>query len=245
MDGTTAAELQRDEQAEETMPGAIHVMVEGMLKDVNTILPGIVRSFDPATQTVRVQAALQTVFVGVGATTLPECVDVPVVFPAGGNFVLTFPVTAGDECLLMFSQRAIDFWWDQGGVQLPSEVRFHDLSDAFALVGVSSRPRFLSGVATDAVELRTRAGDTVLRIENEMVTAGAVAGAEKSIKADTYRGQEDQVFDSILSALTAIGSGLSALGYAAAATAIADVGTKLLAFHAQAPQFVTQKVKVF
>jgi hypothetical protein len=196
MNGETGADLQQDDELEATPERAAAVFAESLLKDTHTCLPGKVLSFDATKQTAQVQPLIQRLFVGDGAGTgwvdLPPCVDVPVQFPAGGPFVLTFPVAAGDECLLVFSERAIDFWWDRGGVQQPSEVRMHDLSDAFAIVGISSKPRFLSSVATDAVELRTRDGTTVLRMEAgriilnaDAVFLGSATGTEPAVLGAT------------------------------------------------------------
>jgi hypothetical protein len=98
-------------------------------------------------------------------------VDCPVYFPSGGGFTLSFPVAAGDECLLVFSERAIDMWWQNGikltknGAQLPSEYRTHDLSDAFVFVGISSQAHMPSGLATDAVELRANDGSSKVSID--------------------------------------------------------------------------------
>lgn len=86
---------------------------------------------------------------------LPLLLDCPIVFPHAGGASLTFPVAVGDEVLIVFSSRGIDFWWQNGGVQPPPEIRMHDLSDGFAIPGVWSQPKRLSAVAADAVQLRT------------------------------------------------------------------------------------------
>jgi hypothetical protein len=96
---------------------------------------------------------------------LPLCVDVPVAFPGGGDFFLTFPVKAGDECILMFSERAIDNWYDKGSTQSPSEYRLHDLSDGIAIVGLNSQPHKLANLQTTGAELRTRDRATFFRLE--------------------------------------------------------------------------------
>lgn len=165
MDADTALALQSDEEWEATPEAAAGARAEAIRRDLHTSMPGIIKSYDAKTQTAVVQPALQRVWRGVGPLDLPLCPDVPIYFPAGGGFVLTFPVAPGDECQLNFNERAIDYWFDRGGVQLPSEVRFHDLSDAFAYVGFSSKPRFLASVAVDAAELRTRDGSMVIRLE--------------------------------------------------------------------------------
>jgi phage baseplate assembly protein gpV len=90
-------------------------------------------------------------------------VDVPVIFPRGGGCTLTFPVKAGDECLLIFADRCIDFWWQNGGVQKPVDLRMHDLSDAFAIVGPQSQAHKISGI-TSAAQLRTDDGAAFVEV---------------------------------------------------------------------------------
>ena len=144
-----------------------------MAKGLNCMMPGIIDSYDPEKQTAVVQPAIMRKFVGSDPEKLPLLLDVPVVFPAGGNHVLTFPITKGDECVVWFADRAIDRWWSSGGVQLPSEIRFHDLSDGFAFVGISSTPRMMTpALSTTATELRSRDGALVLRFENGLISAG-------------------------------------------------------------------------
>lgn len=156
------------DQAQKAANGdeAYKAHIDAALKNLHTSLPGVVQSYDAATQTVSVQPAIKRVFSEKGATPLPVCVDVPVCFPGGGDFYLTFPVKAGDDCILVFSERCIDYWHVNGGVQLPAEYRLHDLSDAFAIVGVNSQPRKLASVQTDGAELRTRDRSTYIKLTN-------------------------------------------------------------------------------
>jgi hypothetical protein len=165
MTDTTQRDLQRDEAAVDEMSAAFASHIDERAMDTHTCLPGHIVSFDAATQTAKAQPGIQRIFAQQGAVNLPELVDVPVCFPGGGDFVLTFPVRANDECILMFSERAIDFWWQNGGVQLPAEYRTHDLSDAFAIVGVNSKPRALTGVSTTDVQLRARDGSAFVSID--------------------------------------------------------------------------------
>lgn len=124
-----------------------------------TALPGIIQSFDPVAMTCEVQPAIQGKMQNedssVSVVNLPLLLDCPVVFPRGGGCSLTFPIKRGDECLVVFADRAIDFWWQNGGVQPPAETRMHDLSDGFVLVGPYSQPNVIPSVSTDAVELRS------------------------------------------------------------------------------------------
>lgn len=232
-------DLQRDEENAATPEDAMRAQIKGELADVHTSMPGIVVSFDPAKQTAVVQPAIKRVWVEDGPLPLPQCVDVPVSFPRGGNFIFTFPIAKSDEVLLHFSKWAIDDWWDRGGVREPSEVRQFDLSDAFAAPGYSSRGRAVGGFSMDGCELRTLDGTTVLRIEGGAIYVGAKAGAEPTLKATTYRAAEDTYLDAIV---TAVQAALTALTLPVPAAALKAAQT---AFKGLAGGFVTQKAKVF
>lgn len=149
-------------------------------------LPGIIQSFDPDTVTAVVQPALKGSYDG-KSLPLPLLVDVPVVFPRGGGCTLTFPVTAGDECLLIFGDRCIDFWWQNGGIQEPVDLRQHDLSDGFAFVGPQSQARKISGISMSGAQLRSDDGAAFVEVATGhditvttpgKLTATATGGAE-------------------------------------------------------------------
>lgn len=144
---------------------AMRAHVEAGILDVHTSGPGIVQSFDADKQTAVVKPVVEKFFRGQGFKPLPALMDVPVQFPRGGGFVLTFPVAKGDECLLVFAERAIDHWHAKGGVQPPSDFRTHSLSDAFAIMGVSSIPKAVSNFNASAVELRSLNGAAKVQID--------------------------------------------------------------------------------
>jgi hypothetical protein len=138
-------------------------------------IPGIVESFDAVNLTVVVQPAIQGVVESPGKNgavvskfvNLPLLVDVPVYFPRGGGCTLTFPIYpgGGDECLVIFSSRCIDAWWQSGGVQPPYEPRMHSQSDGFALIGPFSQATKISNVSTTAVQLRSDDGSTYVELD--------------------------------------------------------------------------------
>ncbi|WP_347004163.1 Gp138 family membrane-puncturing spike protein [Enterobacter roggenkampii] len=94
-----------------------------LAQNLRVAMPGIIQSFDADAVTAVVQPAIRCVETdNDGNRTTrdyPLLTDVPVVFPRGGGCTLTFPVNAGDECLVIFADRCIDFWWQSGGVQEP------------------------------------------------------------------------------------------------------------------------------
>ncbi|HEY1847068.1 MAG TPA: Gp138 family membrane-puncturing spike protein [Buttiauxella sp.] len=136
--------------------------------DLRVALPGIIQSFDPETVTCAVAPAIKGARTesdgSVNSVSYPLLVDVPVIFPRGGGCTLTFPVAAGDECLLIFADRAIDFWWQSGSTQEPVNTRQHSLSDAFVIPGPQSQVKKISGISTTAAQLRSDDGAAFVEV---------------------------------------------------------------------------------
>jgi len=145
---------------------AIRFALEGHQAKLRTAEPGIVESFDPDTVTCTVQPGIQAqVRAADGSTawvSLPLLVDVPVCFPRGGGCTMTFPLSKGDEALVVFSARCIDAWWQSGGVQPQAELRMHDLSDGFAIPGPFSQATKISGISVNSAQLRSNDGATFI-----------------------------------------------------------------------------------
>jgi hypothetical protein len=131
--------------------------------------PGIIRSFNAAKQTAVVQIAIRekvNVHGKLSWMDIPLLLDVPVYFPRAGGYMLTLPIKPDDECLVIFADFCIDAWWQSGGVQNQLDKRRHDLSDGFALVGVTSQPRKVTNYAEDTIQLRNEAGTTYAEIDD-------------------------------------------------------------------------------
>lgn len=153
----------------------LRIAADGHQSQIWTAIPGIIQSFDAAKLTCSVQPAISGKVTNPDGSIIeqkmPMLLDCPVVFPGGGGCTLTFPIAAGDECLVVFSSRCIDSWWAYGGVQGQAEHRMHDLSDGFAHVGVRSQPRKFT--AAGATQLRTDDGGTYVQVAPGTVTIKA------------------------------------------------------------------------
>ncbi|EOX2608393.1 Gp138 family membrane-puncturing spike protein [Yersinia enterocolitica] len=126
-------------------------------------MPGIVQSFDADSVTCDIQIGIKGESGG-ESTNLSVLTSVPVVFPRGGGVTMTFPIKAGDECLLVFGDRCIDFWHQSGDIQETVDERQHDLSDAFAIIGPQSQAKKISGISTSAAQFRSDDGSTYFEI---------------------------------------------------------------------------------
>lgn len=162
------------DEALATLSSAIMTGIESRLKDLHTSMPGIIESFNATTQTATVQPAIKRIFKTreeneeiLTPSSIPPILNVPVQFPRAGGFCMTFPVKKGDECLLVFCERSIDYWHRSGGVKNPGGKRFHHLSDAVAIVSISSVPNAIANFATDGVEIKREGGAGSIKILND------------------------------------------------------------------------------
>lgn len=189
---------------------ALKAAMEGHTAMMQTACPGLILSFDPAACTATVQPAItSTVRAHDGTASfppLPPLADVPVFFPAGGGYTLTFPVAAGDECLLVFAARCIDGWFEKGGVQQPLDPRTHSLSDAFAYVGVRSKARPLSGISTANTQLRTDDGTSLVELAPAGLVRIIAPGGLHIVGAITQEGGGSCAFTGPISTINTITS---------------------------------------
>jgi hypothetical protein len=139
-------------------------LFDRMMKRVNTCIPGQIVSFNPgppATCSVIPAIKMRTFVGGVSQDVqLPTLDLVPVMFmySVGAGLAMTFPVNTGDPCMIYFSQRSIDNWWTNGGIQSPDTggigARHHDINDAFVQMMLSPAPAGLQGWNNSAFEIR-------------------------------------------------------------------------------------------
>lgn len=143
---------------------------EDLKAQIRVAMPAIVTSVDLARQVVSVRPALMGKLRGyegnVTETQYPVLTEVPIAFPRAGGLCITYPVAVNDECLVVFADACIDFWWQSGGIQSPKDSRSHDLSDAIAIFGLSSQPRKLSNVSANAIEIRTDSRSDYISLTN-------------------------------------------------------------------------------
>lgn len=146
-------------------------------------MPGIINTFDPNKQTATVDLAVyDRINTGLpntipnynpatGDIKIPTLLDVPIVLPRGGGNSITFPVVAGDECLVIFADFCINTWYDNGNINnVQQRLRRHDLSDGFAILGPWSQPRVLENYSTTQAQFRTDDGSVFVGIDETGVT---------------------------------------------------------------------------
>jgi hypothetical protein len=152
------------------------------IRELRVSLPGIVQSFDSGAQwgfpSVSVQLAIREIILQNAVPTLMEIpiLDaVPVCVPQGGDWIDTFPITAGDECWVVFGDMAIDLWKQSGGVQRePDGFKFrHDIGDGVAIMGTRSAARPVANWSTTGRQIRNLDQSVMLDLQPSAATLQA------------------------------------------------------------------------
>lgn len=138
---------------------ALSDRIETAVADLHTAIPGRIKSYDATKQTATVQIALRRLFRPIDQPAqeieVSPIIDVPVLFPRAGGYSITFPVAVDDPCLVVFAERDIGGWLENGATAIPPTARKHDYSDAVAILGLWPTPDSLSPAAsTSALQLR-------------------------------------------------------------------------------------------
>lgn len=131
-----------DQEASRTpeLEELLTLAVRDFLGDVHTAMPGKVVKYDPSIQKADIKPLIKRRIVHEDGSELleelPVIPDVPVQFPRGGGFFLSFPLAIGDLVQLHFQERSIDNYLSGDGEDTdPDEFRMFDLSDAVAVPG--------------------------------------------------------------------------------------------------------------
>lgn len=160
-------------------PQGVVELVKRILGEVNTCIPGEIVFFDPQKQTATIKPCIRAVTISTDGKkqtiTLPEILQCPVWFPFSSTtgFCLTYPVTKGDQTLILFSQRSFDKWLRFGGVQDPEEPgmpRCHSYNDAVALVGLIPNTKAIQQFQTDGVEIRNKERTNYVKVSDTQQT---------------------------------------------------------------------------
>jgi hypothetical protein len=125
---------------------------QDIFSTLNCHMPGLIQSFNADACTAVVQPVFKRMLANGTVVSRPVLVDCPVLFPGGGGGRLTFPVSSGDQCLILYQDRRIDEWFQTGSQQLPADPRMHDISDGIVFVGLDPTGA-MGPVPTDRVEL--------------------------------------------------------------------------------------------
>lgn len=194
---------------------------------------GEIVEFDPATQSASVQIKMLRNVVdltrdppSIITKPYPLLVNCPVFVNAGGTGYLSFPIKAGDPCLVLFNDRDLDIWWVTGNTQAPNSDRVHDFSDGLVLVGFRNKANAITGFNNTGAVLvyegaRLTLDATEARLEQ--------LGGKLSIKAKVALNGDSMTLKQLLLDIVTAMTALNAKTGPSAATQIATVNSDITA----------------
>lgn len=182
---------------------------------------GRIATWDKDTQTATVQIGVLRL-IGDQQVPYPVLTHCPVLVLSGGTGRITFPITAGDPCLVLFNDRDLDNWFESGAAAVPNSFRTHSLSDGLVIVGFRSLANKLAGISGTDTELHQ--GTAVVGMDDTKVS---VRNAATTLKV-----QLDLLFTNLDTLMTTLAAWVNTGGSTpnpATLTALAAVRTSLAA----------------
>ena len=138
----------------------LQALKSDVFKNLHCHVPGRIQSFDPSKKTASIQLLFVLQFPNGTTMNYPVLVDCPVFTPQGGGGAFQAPIASGDPCLVVFADRNIDAWFENGkSAAVPYDNiggqpgRMHDLSDGMAFVGFNSLADTLPAYSSDELRM--------------------------------------------------------------------------------------------
>jgi hypothetical protein len=134
--------------------GQLQEIFREIAKDLGTSIAGHILAFDVDTQLAQVQIGVSSRD-RKGNEIIPDpIIECPVQFSGGNDWYFEHEINAGDEGLIIFSQRCLDGWIQTGGVANNPIARFHDKQDACFIPGIRSKPNVIKDFQNNGIRLR-------------------------------------------------------------------------------------------
>lgn len=125
-----------------TFPEWITALLDARMLRVRVAAPGHIKSYDASKRLADIEVGTNPADPADPSVFVPRGIirNVPIVFPGGGGYSLTFPLKAGDKVELVFQDHSIDQWKERGTVVDVVDLRNHHDSDAMAFPGLRATP---------------------------------------------------------------------------------------------------------
>lgn len=208
-----------------TEASVLRKILDARAAEIHTAVPGQVVHYDATKQIADVQPMVKDYYYaadgGVRTRSFPVLPSVPVQFPRGGGYFVSFPLSVGDTGMLIFSELPIDRWRSTGQEAHPVNARRHGVGNAVFYPGLAPRAKVLADDGVDANLIVGKEGGAQIHVSADMVNVGEKNAADfvaLAAKVMTALNTIQSTFDSHTHVLT-----LSA-GTGTAAPSVAPIG---------------------
>lgn len=142
--------------------------------EINCVKIGVIKTFDPTTQRAEIEIAYKQVKDVLEDGTkvyqnYPPLKECPVIVLFGGVDILSMPIKEGDNCLVFFNDSGIDQWAQNGNGMPPTTARMHDITDAFALVGVRPLTNAIGNYLANGIRLSHGEGNSQIDLKDDLI----------------------------------------------------------------------------
>lgn len=188
---------------------------KNILLDFNCHHIGTIQSFDPEFQTVSVTINYKKTSFTFNPTTFsyepvlsnyPIIAVAPAIILGGGTTAFTPPISAGDECLVLYNDRDLDNWFTSGAGSPNATARLHNFADALVIVGLRSQGNALTDY--DTTRLMMRAGSTA----NSIASVAVNPSNSKVLITNTYPANSTTLNTLLQQLITQVSNLVSAIG---------------------------------
>ena len=162
----------------DNLAAALRLALHENLKKINTVMPGVIVEYDDTTRRATVRSALRNLLHDGQQVQRPLIRNAPVWFPEAGGYSIRYQLSAGDNVLLLFSQRGLDEWRSSHTESAPGVGPILSENDAIVLPGLGRQPQSAAAV-DDALVLNGPGG--YLALKDDVVETNMPV----SIKADS------------------------------------------------------------
>ena len=221
---------------------SLYEMMEQFLKIVfetmNCCKIGKVIAVDSVNQTVDCEIMTKETIPQKGGERIvsyPEILKVPFVVIGGGNSYISFPISVGDEALIIFNDFDYTRWQETGEAHPALFRRHHDLSDGIALIGLRNVNRLIQNYS-EFVKILYDGGDAgkssieVKDVSIDMTTDTVKASKDVAIVGNTTIGGTADVTGNITGSANIDGATFSTGGTAGISGTFTNAGGVTLTF---------------
>jgi hypothetical protein len=112
---------------------------DSFISNIHTSMPGVIQSYDNTKKKVEVLPLVKKKFKNGQVLSFPVISNVPVIFPGTNNAIISFPLSRGDGCLIIFSERSLERFLSSNLEEVePQDPRKFSISDAICIPGLFS-----------------------------------------------------------------------------------------------------------
>lgn len=148
------------------------------ISNMHTVIPAVIDKFNEETCTVAVIPKAQYRMPDGTTIDYPKINNVPLVYPHSGTITIAFPVKKGDNCLLVFGEKSLDYW--RYNRDTGKEMSF-DLTDAIAIPSMNPLPDSIVRLAAKEHAVIVKTEGVTLKISDDGVTISGSVAVEGSM----------------------------------------------------------------